>query len=350
MNTKIRLAFCALAVAAAAWNVVCAQEPAGSLTGHVLVLDNERTLEGDIERQGDYYLVRRSVGELWIDSGSVLRLCQDREEAYTYLRTRANLRDPDERLRLAQWCHLHGLRSQAVEEVTAAVELRPQHAASRRWLAHLQKAVLIASPASNRSPVEEPEGNSSPPAVSTESLSLFIRRVQPILMNACASCHATGRGGAFKLARIYENHWTSRRPTQQNLLAVLEQVNKQVPQASTILIKAVSVHGDMSHAALKDRDCAAYRSLEEWIRITLEDNPQLVVGAPATTTSGVVPERANAGEPPADVATSQPSHAVAKEIGKPSSTAPPPEPADPYDPLHFNRQMHPTAKDTGAKK
>ena len=39
----------------------------------------------------------------------------------------------------------------------------------------------------------------SRPAIdlNTESLSLFVTRVQPILMNAFASCHTTGKGVHF---------------------------------------------------------------------------------------------------------------------------------------------------------
>ena len=34
--------------------------------GRVLILKNEHTMEGDIERVGDHYRVRRSIGETWV--------------------------------------------------------------------------------------------------------------------------------------------------------------------------------------------------------------------------------------------------------------------------------------------
>src|SRR6516225_8941943 len=144
MNTKIRLALCALGVFVPAWVAVRAGDltPAQK-TGKVLVLDTERTLEGDIERQGEQYRVRRSLGELWVQRENVLRLCRDYPEAYAFLRTRANLRDPDEHLRLARWCQLHGLKNEALLEVTEAVRLRPQHAESQRLLRSLQRTALI---------------------------------------------------------------------------------------------------------------------------------------------------------------------------------------------------------------
>lgn len=328
MTTKMRMVLCVLAIAAPAWVASGAGQPAaGRTAGNVLVLDNERTLEGDIERVGEQYRVRRPVGELWIRVENTLRLCETQEEAYTFLHARANLRDPDEHLRLARWCHQHGLHRQALEEAAAAVELRPGHAESRRLLRNLQRATTVNPAAPSTKPAEPAERTPDAPSpeLSTEAMSLFVSRVQPILMNACANCHATGRGGAFRLLRTYEASLTSRKTTQQNLAAVLAQVNKERPNASPLLFKAVSVHGkpgEMVQSPLKNREVAAYRSLEEWVRVTLENNaPQHKISPPGTLS--LVTERTGA-------TTSEP-----REAGTPA------EPVDPFDPGIFNRQMHP---------
>src|SRR5262249_15571656 len=102
MTTFIRLLLCVV-VAALGTSLSATDPPAAKPVGKVLVLENERTLEGDIEQQGTQYRIRRSVGETWVPAEKVLKLCQNREEAYHLLRSRANLTDPDERLRLAQW-------------------------------------------------------------------------------------------------------------------------------------------------------------------------------------------------------------------------------------------------------
>src|SRR5947208_2979320 len=87
-------------------NDLFAGPPAGK-KGKVLILENERVLEGDVEKIGSQYLIRRSVGETWVPGERVLAMCQSREEAYKFLRGRANLDDADEHLKLAQWCHLN---------------------------------------------------------------------------------------------------------------------------------------------------------------------------------------------------------------------------------------------------
>jgi hypothetical protein len=353
MATKIRIVLCILVMMAGSSVALRAAQPEASGTaGKVLVLDNERTLEGEIERVGGQYRVRRPVGELWVPAENTLRLCRTKEEAYRFLQSRANLRDPDEHLRLARWCYQQGLRAQAVEEATAAVELRPNHAESRRLLFGLQRA---AAHSSSTQPVKRPEEgkpgpNAQPPELSTESLSLFITRVQPILMNACANCHGTGRGGAFKLIRTYEVGMINRKTTQQNLAAVVEQVRKEQPSTSPLLIKSVSIHGkpgEMTQSPLKNREEAAFRSLEEWVRITL-DNPVPRLAKTEGRTTPPVADRAGIGE---SLVTAEPSGSRQPQANKTTfaegkspakdEAGTPPEPVDPFDPIIFNGRMHP---------
>src|SRR5436305_14780706 len=115
MRPKPAAILCLLGLAALAGlarSSLRAAEPAA--TGTLLLLDNEHTIEGDVERDGAYYRVRRASGETQVPAGKVLALCASREDGYRFLKARANLHDADERLRLARWCHLHQLREQAL--------------------------------------------------------------------------------------------------------------------------------------------------------------------------------------------------------------------------------------------
>src|SRR5262245_1318930 len=110
MTTKIRIALCAALVAVPAWVALRGAEPAPpGTTGRVLLLRNERALEGDVRREGEEYRVRRAIGEVAVPAAAVLKLCAGWEDVYQFLRSQANLRDPDEHLRLARWCRLNGL-------------------------------------------------------------------------------------------------------------------------------------------------------------------------------------------------------------------------------------------------
>src|SRR5262245_55582336 len=117
MATITRSLACLLALGALATARPAVADPGAPPSGKVLLLENGRILEGDIVRDGDRYRIRRSIGETSVPADTVVGLCADRAEAFERLRGRANLGDPDERLRLAKWGHLYGLREQALAEV-----------------------------------------------------------------------------------------------------------------------------------------------------------------------------------------------------------------------------------------
>jgi hypothetical protein len=374
MNTKIGLFLCALAAIGPGRMEAQAPSAPPLLTGRVLVLENEGTLEGDIEfdREGGHYRIRRPPGgELWIPREHVLRLCGTLEDAYSYLRSRANLNDPDEHLRLAHWCQGHGLRKQAAAEVSEALDQRPDRE-TRRWLDSLKRGPAVGAVASKPPANEDVEMLQNAPAVSTQSLSLFVKHVQPLLMNACASCHATGRGGRFKILHTYGNMVTNRRTVQQNLVAALGQLNKERPETSPLLQKAVSIHGDMGQPALKNRETQAYKNLDEWVRITVGGERQLpepatvALGAGADSSRPLDREAVTVSQMRQTGAGSETSHVQSSKIAppagqstaanaegtkptqivKPIASAAHTEPVDVYDPLLFNRQLHPQPTQT----
>src|SRR5437763_1843956 len=89
--------------------VLFAQEAAPA-PGTLLILKSQRVLEGErIEKVGDQFRVRRGTAEFGIPVGQALRLCKDRDDAYRWMQSQANLHDPDERLRLARWCNSNQL-------------------------------------------------------------------------------------------------------------------------------------------------------------------------------------------------------------------------------------------------
>lgn len=312
-------------------------------SGKVLVLDNDRTLEGDIDRLDNQYRVRRSAGITWVPTEKVLKLCRDKADALAFLRTRANLQDPDERLRLARWCHLQGLRDEALTEVKAAVELRADHAESQRLLRYLSQSVRHAPQATASATPAPKTPYKEPPAITItgDSLGQFATRIQPILMNACARCHAaTGHEGAFRLERSSGQGLASRRSLQVNLAAVLAQLHSKQPERSPLLVKAMSAHGPTSEAPLKGRQAEAFAVMEDWVRATLANNPHLqdaIAAAPTPVQKPTPPppppppgkeEKPATPETPAGVRDIPPL--IEQE-----------EPESEYDPLPFNRQMHP---------
>ncbi len=366
MRTPFRLLLCGLVVVGAL-RAAAADKPEA---GKVLILDNDRTLEGDIERVGDRYRLRRSLGVTWVPAERVAGLCGSKEEALAFLRRRSNLDDPDERLRLARWCHLQGLREQALVEVKAAVELRPDHAESKRLLQYLEQSARYAEEAVKPPPEPaRPRPLAEAPAIdlSAEAVGLFATRVQPILMNACARCHLAEGAGAFQLERTSSDGVVNRKAMQHILPAVVAQLNLRQLEASPLLIKAVSAHGPTGEAPLRGRQTEAFRTLENWVRLTVANNPRLAEqSSPGPDAQRPAAEKLSAPTPkpsPAPRATAlatRPPPARAEVSSSPtpvqSATSPPitasPTPTPPtpteaeseFDPDLFNRQMHPHGK------
>src|SRR5581483_5937283 len=121
-----------------------AAPPEAPHSGKFLVLRNGRTLEGDIQLVDGQYRVSRGGGETLIPANLVLRLFRDTEEAYQFLRGKANLNDADERLRLARWCLDYNLRPQAEEEASAALALRSDDAEAKRLLERIRQVPEVA--------------------------------------------------------------------------------------------------------------------------------------------------------------------------------------------------------------
>jgi hypothetical protein len=361
--------------------------------GRVLVLDNQRLLEGDIEREVDGFRIRRGDSESWIPMKQAVQLCASRAEAYEYLRGRTNLHDLDERLKLARWCLLYDLKLEGLSEAKAALELKPSCVEAQRLLRCFQRTEDVPSPTKPARPVE-PARSTQAIDVSMEDSTQFATRVQPILMNACVSCHGTEKSGAFHLTNTFDEGALNRKATQENLAAALAQINRANWQASPLLTKAMTIHGPMAQPALKGRQLSAFHVLEAWVQRVAVNSPepaapQAVASAqpPPAEPLPVKPEREPKSQsrseaplekrepkpqprseapeekheptpkatgifaavekqkkdPPAEVKADGPREVPHAPVSTPAATPPPAEPADPFDPLLFNRAEHPEA-------
>src|SRR5262249_3786319 len=124
--------------------------------------------------------------------------------------------------------------------------------------------------------------------------------------------------------------------------------------ASPFLTKAASMHGEMAVAPFKNRQAAAFRTLEDWVCLTVRTNPQLHGEPTAVTPPVVLPPSATPGSfgeertgPPNPL---RPDPTPAEQVNRPAPPPPPPSmepnpqagPATPtqpdaFDPDEFNR-------------
>ena len=275
MQTIFRSILVLVALGGPAWGLATAQTPVLRSEGKILLLDTDRAMEGDILRLGEKFRIRRSVGELWLPAKRVKFVGNSWAEAVAFMRSRANLGDADERLRLARWCQANSKYELALEEIKQALKLHPDHPRARYLLRTVKRSAEIARRPAVKAKPQKPLPPPPSLDLNAESASAFIIRIQPILMNSCARCHANGRGGNFRLKHVYGNGAGNRRSTMHNLAAVVGHIHPERPALSRLLIKAVSAHGNAAKPPIKSRRSQPFQLLRWWVESTLASNPHL---------------------------------------------------------------------------
>jgi hypothetical protein len=217
------------------------------------------------------------------------------------------------------------------------------------------------------------------PVYNGESTRMFATKVQPILNNLCANCHAkVDYAGAFKMTRMDEG-FANPQATEKNQRAALKQLNSENPGQSPLLLKTLTAHGPMKEAPLKLRQLPPFKMLEYWAYWAMAPQgamgPKPIPVAPpapmgnspfaagAANTEGLSPfaakETKTSNEPPPAIVpvgetvahltngtksdSPLPLPAAIAEPFKPMGipATPPLDPNDPFDPAAFNKYAHP---------
>jgi hypothetical protein len=318
-------------------------------TGKVLLLRNGHVMEGDIEKVGTQMHVRRGASEVWIAADLSARLCPDWDDAYLFMQTLIKADSAGDHVKLARWCNMHQMNDKALAQAKIALELQPEHPGARQIVTLLERTMrapaVKSAPVSAAVPASVPVKSAEAPFfvdVTAETSIAFTTKVQPILMNTCANCHANGSGGKFVLERVSEGG--QKVATQRNLAAVLSFIDMDRPSISPLLVKAVSPHGATT-PPIKDRSAKPFVALKDWLDLTIAKNPQLKdyhaakKGAPAKTNQ----------EPKSSFGTHQSSAAPAQReivvsVQQTHESQTPRE--DEFDPRIFNDWAHPRVQQT----
>jgi hypothetical protein len=218
------------------------------------------------------------------------------------------------------------------------------------------------------------------PTFNGESAKMFATRVQPVLNNLCANCHARADvQTAFKLKRVEEGY-ANPQAAEFNIRAAAKQLNRTTPAGSALLVKAVTAHGPAKEPPLRGKQLPPYKVLELWAHwaVLPEGSPMPTSLTPAVTrTAQAMPggtsefasgtELSPFAQPPAKPTEPPPAivpvgtivqHlSITKPEGVPALPMAPAneEPAklpesvrtpseDPFDPDQFNKYAHPQRK------
>jgi hypothetical protein len=344
----MKIASLALVVAIVAFAAAEAPKP------RVVVLDDGTLLEGDVESFDKLVRVTPAKGSARIvTTGQVAFVGESKSAAYDYISGAIDGKTAIGARQLATWCEKVGLPDKALIHAKTLAGLAPNDTGVREWIARLEKQTTT-KPVADR---PKPASAAVPPAsieLASGAAVAFANRIQPILSNQCASCHAAkDYTGPFKLNRTTEGY-ANPEIAAANLKIVSAQLRAENPTDSPILKYALAAHGGLKRPSFLNRDAAAYRHLETWV---LESLPK--VNAP-TGFAKPQPRFESSPEPKREPAEAPPMlpGAVVGELGRPApgpvpptvppapaaSPAPPGNARDPFDPASFNRLPKKPAK------
>ena len=172
-----------------------------------------------------------------------------------------------------------------------------------------------------------------PPAIvkttdfNSAAAKLFPTKIEPVLMNLCANCHAKpDHTSSFKLTRILDGY-ANTEASQKNLRATVAFIRRDDPSQSDLLLKTVTVHGGQRDPAIHLKAHPAYKNLELWLHwATLPEGTPLPLSVPTATKLQPAILTAQPVLPIPTVVTVKPSSILASQ--------------DPFDPNEFNRLIH----------
>ncbi|MBN1852128.1 MAG: hypothetical protein JW829_05360 [Pirellulales bacterium] len=274
--------------------LLLAQETAGE----VLLLRTGGVLRGQIERQGDHYVVTTADREIRLLARDVESVCRSLTEAYSIQRAALIEDSPADHITLAQWCIRHNLWAAAARELLDARRLDPEHP---RLAMTEQRLALAARPkkdppqSSSPSPGKEAcqtgqrtgvevdritqlSYETSPGTgplmavphqepLSEEVLKQFTESIQPLLLNTCTTsgCHQVGGRERFQLDRSALGWTGNRRRTIRNLEATLDWIDREHPETSQLLVAATQAHGSLDSPSITVHQTQHRTKLRLWI-------------------------------------------------------------------------------------
>ena len=112
---------------------------AGPLVADVVHLKNGGRIEGKVEDRGDTIIVTHRFGSVTVARSDIVRI-EEKEtlkDLYAKRRKGIDTKDPDQLVKLGEWCREQGWAAQATKDFHAALELDPDHGGAHTALGHV---------------------------------------------------------------------------------------------------------------------------------------------------------------------------------------------------------------------
>lgn len=266
------------------------QSPPAAARSGILVMHSLEVVVGTIVQQGNIYRVTNAEGEIVIPAANVLFECGSREEAYLLLKPRVAPNSPGDHASMAKWCVKNELLEEARDEMQAAVRLNPNNEENRSLLRYVEELLNpfrtpedVAGTRRDRFNLAEGFLKQAEPlgGLTRSQAREFTSRVQPILLNSCATarCHRDGNNQnlSFRLKPL--NRYQSLQTAHFNLDQILEQVNRDHPEKSPVLQAHRAEDSQIESPFDKPRGDYLEQTILNWI-ISLE-TPEAEIPIPS---------------------------------------------------------------------
>ena len=323
-----------------------AAEPLGLASGQgVLLLHNGEAVSGKITEEDDRYVVLLPRGEIRVKRDEVQHVSPSIAAAHQWLVERKKPSTAKDHVELAKWCRRYGLPEEARRHLTLAIASDPDNLAVARLEGLFDRGP--ASPPEAASPQKVYRASAAEnleqtaEALPEGAMRTFVRTVQPILLNHCATggCHGQRSSQAFRLIRASQGRSATRSITLRNLHATLEWLHAEDPQGG-LLAAAAAPHGGSEGPPLGVRQDDLLERLRAWaasIESPRAEEPPATVEAEHVTLSQTIAQssRKNSSGKKSSNSTRRRSLPGISREGSENAAA-----RDEFDAEIFNRRYH----------
>lgn len=219
----------------------------------LLVLSNGRMVDGKISQNAGGFVVDKPTGSMLVPFDYVKFVADDRDDAYQKMRKMSAGPTAQSHMALARWCITNQYFKEAAAELREALHIDPNRDDARRMLRRLEELFRPAIPKHQSvAPNEDwlAGGFDAPDAESLarlnpETAHEYVSRVQPLLMNKCATsgCHGSSAAGGFELQRVRFGRGSARVASERNLAALKEFIDPGDADNSPLLTVPLGNHG-----------------------------------------------------------------------------------------------------------
>lgn len=261
----------------------------------LLVLNSGRVIRGEMTpRPEGGYEVLQPGGRMFVAPHLVRFQATSLDDAWQKMRDSMTELTPDTHINLARWCLNNKLQAKAKAELLDALHLDPYRTEAKRMLEAIVRNETYEANKHIRVDMAEKLkqhrefGSMLPQRRSLGGLpgnlaKEFSRRVQPIVSNKCGNsgCHGAGRND-FVVQSISRGMTPVK--SEQNLAAILNQIDYNTPLQSPILRAAEGLHGGASRPLFPGQTGRTQlETLRAWVVGAAEEL------APTRPSSSVVP-------------------------------------------------------------